>query len=231
MKKKITFILAAFIAASVGFPAFAGSWQQDGSAWRYQNEDGSYAKNGWSWVEGRCYYFTPEGYCLMNTTTPDGHTVDGSGAWVVNGVIQTQGEEPHVVSVSNLTLSLPSGYSLKNSSQAGDGVYLFQENGEGIISVLSKEVPGMDGVYDQVEARSQEIADIAMSTLGAPASREMKGFPTGSWFAYAYPDGASMGLSGPLYAYIRVSNAKCQMVFFAGNTGVNPDEIMMNNLK
>lgn len=28
---------------------------------------------------------------LSNTTTPDGYTVDSSGAWTVNGVVQTQG--------------------------------------------------------------------------------------------------------------------------------------------
>ena len=27
---------------------------------------------------------------LANTTTPDGYSVDGTGVWIVNGVVQTQ---------------------------------------------------------------------------------------------------------------------------------------------
>lgn len=30
------------------------------------------------------------GYCLLNTLTPDNYTVDANGAWIVNGMIQTQ---------------------------------------------------------------------------------------------------------------------------------------------
>ena len=40
-----------------------------------------------------CYYFDGNGYMAANTTTPDGYTVDGSGAWVVDGVVQTQGTQ------------------------------------------------------------------------------------------------------------------------------------------
>lgn len=69
--------------------AFA-EWKQEGINWRFVNADGSYASEGWRWIDGKCYYFTPEGYCLINTKTPDGYDVDGSGAWVINGVIQTQ---------------------------------------------------------------------------------------------------------------------------------------------
>ncbi len=232
MKKRFALAaMAAIIMAASGFPAYAGTWQQDAGGWWYQNEDGSCLKNGWNWVGGRCYYFTPEGYCLVSTTTPDGYTVDGSGAWVVNGVVQTQGEDTGTVSVSDLTLSLPAGYALQDSHQAGDGVYLFHEQGNGGIGILSREVPEAADFRGQVEARSQEIADAAMSGLGVPASREAKSFPTGTWFAYCYPDGSAMGFQGALYAYIRVNHTKCQMVLFTGSTGVNPDEIMMNNLK
>ena len=71
-------------------PIYAGQWQLNGQGWWYQNDDKSYPANGWQWIEGKCYYFTPEGYCLLNTTTPDGYTVDDTGAWTVNGIVQVQ---------------------------------------------------------------------------------------------------------------------------------------------
>lgn len=42
---------------------------------------------GWQQIDGRWYYFNEksDGFCgtmLSNTTTPDGYTVDGSGAWI-----------------------------------------------------------------------------------------------------------------------------------------------------
>lgn len=49
------------------------------------------------WIDGNndgkaeCYYFDSVGYMLVNTTTPDGCTVNADGAWTQNGVVQTQG--------------------------------------------------------------------------------------------------------------------------------------------
>ena len=65
----------------------------------WQNDDGSYPTSSWHWLDGNgdgiseCYYFDGNGYMAANTTTPDGYTVDGSGAWVVDGVVQTQGTQ------------------------------------------------------------------------------------------------------------------------------------------
>lgn len=91
--------MAGILALAFGTPAFAGGWQDDGTGWWYLNDDGTYPTDGWQWIEGggdgisRRYYFDANGYCLMNTTVPDGSAVDGSGAWVVDGVIQTQAAE------------------------------------------------------------------------------------------------------------------------------------------
>ena len=48
---------------------------------------------GWQWVRGadgwcRCYYMDKSGACQIGGVTPDGYTVDGTGAWIVNGVVQ-----------------------------------------------------------------------------------------------------------------------------------------------
>ena len=43
---------------------------------------------GWRWINGKCYYLQEDGSCLMGGVTPDGYTVDETGAWTVNGVVQ-----------------------------------------------------------------------------------------------------------------------------------------------
>lgn len=75
MKKLCICLAAVAISLLTGITSFAGQWQNDSAGWRYDNGYVTYAQNGWHWIEGKCYYFTPEGYCLINTTTPDGYTV------------------------------------------------------------------------------------------------------------------------------------------------------------
>lgn len=95
-RKTIVGIVTAIITLSMNMTAFAAQWQSDVNGWWYQNDDGSYPVNTWQWIDGNgdgaaeSYYFNEQGYCLMNTTTPDGYTVNPAGAWTVNGVVQTQ---------------------------------------------------------------------------------------------------------------------------------------------
>lgn len=90
MKKAITIVIATATMASQAMPAMAAEWKQDNTGWWYQEDNGSYPTNSWKWINGRCYYFDSNGYMLASTTTPDGYTVDATGAWTVNGVVQTQ---------------------------------------------------------------------------------------------------------------------------------------------
>ena len=87
--------LAAGLSIFSAIPAFAaGTWHHDQYGWWYY--DNGWYVNCWQWIDGNddgikeCYYFNQDGYCLTNTTTPDGYTVNGDGAWVVDGVVQTQ---------------------------------------------------------------------------------------------------------------------------------------------
>ena len=100
MKKRwIALTLGLTLTIGTSMTSLAAGWQQNTSGWRYQNNDNSYATNGWQWIDGNndgvaeCYYFDANGYMLANTTTPDGYTVDGNGAWTVNGIIQTKGAQ------------------------------------------------------------------------------------------------------------------------------------------
>lgn len=98
-------VLAGVLSLSLSAPAYAASWQLDAAGSWYQNDDGSYPANGWQWIDGNgdgvaeSYYFNDQGYLLTDTTTPDGYTVDASGAWIVSGVVQTQAVEASSVPV------------------------------------------------------------------------------------------------------------------------------------
>lgn len=97
MKRIYILLTTMLVSASMTITALAGTWQpQENGQWKYQNDDGSYFVNGWQWIDGNgdgiaeSYYFDGNGCCLMNTMTPDGYCVDENGAWIVDGVIQTQ---------------------------------------------------------------------------------------------------------------------------------------------
>jgi hypothetical protein len=95
-KRFLALALAVMTMLSLTIPVSAAVWKQDNTGWWYQEDNGSYPANTWKWIDGNndgvaeCYYFDGNGYMLSNTTTPDGYTVDSSGAWTVNGVVQTQ---------------------------------------------------------------------------------------------------------------------------------------------
>ena len=95
-------VLLAVVPAAMmfSFTAFAGQWHQDMNGWWYENEDGSYCKNGWFWLDGNedgeaeCYCFDNDGYALVSlynlTSKAAGYDVNMDGAWVENGEVQTQ---------------------------------------------------------------------------------------------------------------------------------------------
>ena len=85
-------ILLAVVPAAMmfSFTAFAGQWHQDMNGWWYENDDGSYCKNG----QAECYCFDNDGYALVSlynlTSKAAGYDVNMDGAWVENGEVQVQ---------------------------------------------------------------------------------------------------------------------------------------------
>lgn len=102
--------LAVVMVMGSSITATAAEWKQDGTTWRYQEDDGSYTANGWKWVNEKCYYFDVNGIMLANCVTPDGYTVDENGAWLVD-VPQVQ------VDVQNANNSVISDVQLGQGSE------------------------------------------------------------------------------------------------------------------
>lgn len=134
MRKFKVILASALLSVSMGITAFAGQWLQDATGWWYQNDDGTWPV-GWAWIDGNndgvaeCYYFNDAGYCLMNTTTPDGCTVDANGAWTVNGVVQTQGAQaaPQIALTTSYTTAssnVSSSVSNRMSVESAETVWI-----------------------------------------------------------------------------------------------------------
>ncbi len=57
------------------------AWEQIEGKWYYFGSD-SLMVTGWQKIRNYWYYFGDDGACWMNTTTPDGFTVNESGIWI-----------------------------------------------------------------------------------------------------------------------------------------------------
>lgn len=125
MKKRLINLVLVSLLISLFFcmSVYAGEWKSDKNGWKYQNDDGSYTVNGWQWIPNpqdkgtaQCFYFDENGYNLYDTTTPDGYTLDYSGAWAVDGVIQNKLLEQNVT----LTQELDPSTGLIKGTMVGD---------------------------------------------------------------------------------------------------------------
>ena len=146
-------LLLAVVAGScmMAGSAFAGEWKPSSEGWWYQNDDGSYPANSWQWIDGRCYCFDQNGYCLLDTMTPDGYMVDASGAWVVDGIVQTTAQK---------TGSEASGSLDIFTESAGD--YYFSSGAGAWATQLTLHPDGsFEGSYRDTDAGSSGIGYVA----------------------------------------------------------------------
>lgn len=98
-KSATKLLLVTIMTASMSITSWAGEWQLNNEEWQYLNDDGTYASNGWHWIDGRCYYFEgayrdiDNASCIQNDTVDRYYNVDASGAWVFNGTVVEEGSE------------------------------------------------------------------------------------------------------------------------------------------
>ena len=241
MKKTFkTAILAGLMAVSMSMTAFAGQWQQDAKGWWYQNDDKTYLKDGWKWVDGKCYYFTSDGYCLTGTQTPDGYTVDASGAWVVDGVVQTQGgeataaPEQSTVTAGGLTLAIPNGFS-KYSEEDGF-VYLANSDTTAMIALASESLADLGFSAEELRmltALSDYILDEAMKeNTGVEITGTNLQLANRTWRFYDYGYNPVLEIPGQTQVYASLTESHLYMIFFTGElSGMDTTSIMQNNLR
>ena len=61
--------------------AMQTGWVKENGTWYYLNQSGS-METGWFTVSDKWYYANESGALAINTTTPDGYTVNADGEWV-----------------------------------------------------------------------------------------------------------------------------------------------------
>lgn len=244
MRKKILVAAAAgLMVLALTIPAFAGEWKQDESGWWYQNDDGGYPSNGWTWIDGRCYYFTPEGYCLIDTQTPDGYTVDAGGAWTVDGVVQTRnpggpGDAGTVaagaaVQLDGMSFTVPDGFVQTATSEAG--VLMFYHTGqEAVIMAGTMDMSEMEAYQDLIYVLQGRILDeMMLDVFGEPTSKGSLQFTSGTWYIYNYADASAVEapIAGTMHVYTRFSDLKLQLIVFLGDfSGIDVNSIMNSNV-
>lgn len=186
MKKNFVKVLTLATLLSAFYPltSFAGEWKSDNNGWWYQNDDGSYPKNTWQWIDGNkdgvseSYYFNENGYLLTNTTK-DGCTVNGDGAWTVNGVVQTQGQKV----ASNTAQSYDAQYPLKgrveNYLDSYDGNYVWYWTGPNMIrkGVVPAGMTGLSYVYQKAVEDKNATYLVGTSGNGIDVLAKLAGLP------------------------------------------------------
>ena len=106
MKRKIRLLVTAvFMTILFSMTAFGAGWAagqgENSGQWWYDLGDGTWYAGtqgapSWQWLDGNgdgveeCYAFDENGWMYAGTRTPDGYEVNGDGAWVENGVVQTR---------------------------------------------------------------------------------------------------------------------------------------------
>jgi len=105
MKYAAAALAAGLSALITAFPAAAGTWNHDGTSWRYEDDAGRSVEAGWikdrnawyffakdgsgkgamqvGWIneDGKWYYLDPQTGAMVTNTVIDGYYVDESGVW------------------------------------------------------------------------------------------------------------------------------------------------------
>ncbi|WP_077610073.1 hypothetical protein [Clostridium sp. Marseille-P2415] len=152
MKKILKlFAITSLLSISMTSAAFAGTWKQNTHGWWWLDGDKSYPSSTWKWIDSNgdglaeCYYFDENGYLLTGTTTPDGYTVNESGAWSEEGLVRQKAANP---------------FASRTVNQ--EGLELYQEADQ-----KSSGLPGLD-------IKADILMNLSYAGLEIPVSKNMQ---------------------------------------------------------
>ena len=132
-------VLAIVLACFFSQTAFAGEWKTDEKGTRYVQDDGTYVNGWYQDIDGKWYYFDGRtGYMLKNSQTPDGYTVDSSGAWIEEKVMTTNALDYDNCEELNVSaIKEPLGYTIPVKVFYNN---TYKNHPEGTINVLGTEL-------------------------------------------------------------------------------------------
>lgn len=186
MRKSFVKVATITVALSMLIPStvFAGQWKQEGSTWKYQNDDGSYVTNNWQWIDGNgdgiseSYYFNENGYMLASSTK-DGYTVNADGAWTVNGVVQTQGQPTAANPVQNYDEQYPLKGRVEKYLGNEDGLLCWYWTGPHVIreGIVPAGMTGITYRNQKAIEHRDPVYHVGLSGRGVDVLAKLSGYP------------------------------------------------------
>ena len=182
----------ALILVMPGLPAVhaapnGGGWGLQNGSWIYW--EGDHKLTGWHWIDGNgdgiaeCYYFMPDG-TMCSATNVDGWQLNQNGAWVQDGIVQTQAVTPGS--------HHPAG-SGSNASASGSSSGVIYAGGAG---------NGTGSITSNVGTASSENNAYGGAAASASSSSSNAGGSGGIYTpARARAEAVSLTVSGPQAAY------------------------------
>lgn len=179
--------IAGVLSAAISFSAFAAEWKEDGTGYYWQEDDGSYPKNQWKWIDGNgdgiseCYYFDGNGYMAASTFV-NGYQVNENGAWVQNGTVQTR-KSWALVKNSNDPMEILKAVTEQNNAVDAIDMDFFMNMQLGMDGqTLDMNMNGDMKVKNALSDQLQFIMNMDLSLLGQ--SMSTSAFYTDGWYYY-----------------------------------------------
>ena len=206
MKKTLkTLLCSAVFALTMSSAALAGDWQQNADGWWWAEDDGSYPRNTWLWLDGNqdgiseCYYFDSNGYLAVNTII-DGWQVDGNGCWVQNGQVQFTEQSSN----RQQAMELLKTYNSYSSAQTDtDADYLMNMTMDIDGSSINMNMNGIIKMKNVTDSNLQYLMDCNLSVLGE--SMYINTFYTDNYL-YINVDGEKVKMYMPLSAAMETAS-------------------------
>ena len=145
-----TATIAALSVSMFAGTVIAGQFKTDEKGVWYENDDGTFPKSVWQWIDidgdGKylCYGFDENGYVYSGTTTPDGYTTAADGSWIQNGIAVARTALENIDTNAIVDAAAKTAQMFANSGKASqdtvNSVNGVDSNANNQMSVMSEDV-------------------------------------------------------------------------------------------